>query len=64
MEWGLTRYGAGRHILAEAFTPLSTYAGIALCGILLAQKIMNPMNLKSWSLCQKCETLLSAMESV
>jgi hypothetical protein len=64
MEWGYTRYGGRRHILAETFKgEEATYAGIALCGILLTKKFSDNSKPALWLPCQNCETLLSEEEA-
>ncbi len=66
MEWGRTNRGDRRHVLAEGYDPLDDWydSGIALCGIRLASRFVDPNNLKYWVVCSRCETLLSALESV
>lgn len=74
MEWGYTRRGDRRHVLAEdspgAFGCCTgpgdscCVMGVALCGAILSGILPDPANLQYWLPCQRCETLLSAMESV
>ena len=64
MIWGYTAFGARKHVLAEELSENSRNAGISLCGIVLRFRIDNEEYRPSWVMCDKCQTLLSAMESV
>lgn len=64
MEWGYTVRGDRKHILAECVPWASHNAGISLCGIVLRFRFVCPEYSVSWVTCQRCKTLLSAMESV
>jgi hypothetical protein len=64
MEWGYTVSGDRLHVLAEHVLEGGRNVGIALCGVVLRFRLVNPAYAKNWVLCSRCQTLLSAMESV
>lgn len=65
MIWGYSRQGNRRHVLAEEARKEYPFVGIALCGSVLRARLSNnPANMKYWPVCRRCQTLLSAMESV
>ena len=64
MEWGYTAFGSRKHVLAEETVKGVPNAGISLCGIVLRFRFLDLKYLSSWVMCDRCETLLSALESV